>query len=126
MPRLLFVDIETTGLLSGYHEIIEIAIVGDNFQYHKKVKPKNIQFAQMRALQINGYNAKAWRYAEEPHVVAEEISEILKDSRIVGHNPNFDMDFISEMLNTYEEHCHFDRRYIDTITLAYEHLSPRS
>ena len=124
MSRLVFIDIETTGLISGYHEIIEIAIVGHNLQYHKKVKPKNIAIAEQRALEINGYSDKAWRYAEEPSIVAEEIAEILKGARIVGHNPQFDMDFISELLTTYNQKCFFDRRYIDTITLAYEHLSP--
>jgi len=124
MSRLVFIDIETTGLIAGYHEIIEIAIIGDNFEYHKKVKPKRLEIADSKALSINGYTSKEWRYAEEPSLVAYEIANILSGATIVGHNPNFDMEFINELLHHYDETSSFDRRYIDTITLAYEHLSP--
>jgi len=34
------------------------------------------------------------------------------------------MDFITELLDKYDEPCLFERRYLDTITLAYEHLNP--
>ena len=124
MSRLVFIDIETTGLISGYHEIIEVAVIGDGFTYHKKVKPLRLELADSRALAINGYTSREWRTAEEPNVIAEQLATILKGCTIVGHNPNFDMEFIEELLEKYGAKTHYDYRFIDTITLAYEHLSP--
>lgn len=122
MEKLVFIDIETTGLISGYHEIIEVAIIGDSFEYHRKIKPVRLELADPKALIINGFTSREWRHAAEPRIVANEISNILKGATIVGHNPNFDMDFISELLEKYDEPQRWKRRYIDTITLAYEHL----
>ena len=124
MSGLVFIDIETTGLISGYHEIIEIAIIGDGFEYHKKLKPSRLELADPRALAINGYTSKEWREASEPYNVAIEVAQILKGCTIVAHNPHFDMEFITELCEKYELPCLWKRRYIDTITLAYEHLKP--
>ena len=124
MPKLVFIDVETTGLISGYHEIIEIAIIGDGYEYHKKIKPRRLELADPRAIAINGYTSRDWRSAIEPRLAAIEISTILKNATVVGHNPHFDMDFIESLLEQYEQPCLWKRRLIDTITLAYEHLKP--
>lgn len=125
MSKLVFIDIETTGLISGYHEIIEIAIVDEQGnKYHEKIKPKRIQLADMRALNINGYKYKSWLNAIEPSQAAYEICDMLKDCTIVAHNPHFDMQFIDELLHEHGYQSSWKRRYIDTITLAYEHLKP--
>ena len=125
MSKLVFVDIETTGLISGYHEIIEIAIIDESgTHYHAKIKPKRLQLADVRALTLNCYSAKSWKNALEPVQAAHEISEMLKGCTIVAHNPHFDMPFIEELLHEHQVDYNWNRRYIDTITLAYEHLTP--
>ena len=125
MSDLVFIDIETTGLISGYHEIIEIAIIyEDGTEYYHKIKPNRLELADPRALSINRFTSKAWRNAIEPAQLAYDLSEILKDKIIVGHNPHFDIEFIEDLLHKYDQPCLWKRRYVDTITLAFEHLKP--
>lgn len=122
--KIVFIDVETTGLNSELHEIIEIAIIGAGVHYNKKIKPLHIETANPVALKINGYNDFEWHNAIHPQQAAEEISDILHAATIIGHNVRFDMDFVDELLHRYDCHTNYDRRLIDTITLAHEHLTP--
>ena len=85
--KLAFIDIETTGLTVGYHEIIEIAIItecnGKLDVYSTKIKPNDIHRADARALQINGYNDTQWIDAPYDHEVVDEIADKLKGCTLV-------------------------------------------
>ena len=122
MEQIIFIDVETTGLNPALHEIIEIAIVGDNFAFNTKIKPQHIETASEEALKMNGYSEDEWKYAMPPEAAALEIAKHIQGARIVGHNVRFDMDFIEELLHKYDVDVWYDRRLIDTITLAHEHL----
>ena len=67
--NLVFVDVETTGLFMGSHEIIEIALIQTNpklevmFEWHSKAKPAFPEWADKKALEINGYTEQAWKNA---------------------------------------------------------------
>ena len=124
MEKIVFIDVETTGLDSATHEIIEIAIIAGDKIYHRRVQPLYIERASSKALEINGYDAKEWAYAAHPSLVAREIAPYLKGATIVAHNPHFDMAFIDELLHQYGVEIYIDRRYIDTTVLAHEHLLP--
>ena len=124
---LCFVDVETTGLNSALHEIIEISIIKVCPQkgmtiYTTKIQPENIQHASPKALEINGYNHRDWERAPAAEDVVFYISELLSGSILVGHNVRFDEEFISELLHLYGSKQRYSRRTIDTITLAHEHL----
>ena len=41
MNRIAFIDIETTGLNSNIHEIIEICIITGDEIYHTKIAPSD-------------------------------------------------------------------------------------
>ena len=58
MEKLVFVDVETTGLDETRHEIIEIAVIRGSQTYHRKVQPQHIETASPRALEINGFSYK--------------------------------------------------------------------
>tara|TARA_Y100001963_G_scaffold150181_1_gene230893 strand:- start:17 stop:589 length:573 start_codon:yes stop_codon:yes gene_type:complete len=127
MKKLAFIDVETTGLRSDYHEIIEIYILkitGDKKEsYEAKIKPVHLDRADKKALKINGYDPKKWKDAIDQRSAAIQISEFLKGGyRIVGHNPSFDMGFIRSLLEDHNCSTWIDYRYIDTIVLAIEHL----
>ena len=116
------IDIETTGLNPHQHEIIEIAIITETESYHAKVIPQNIQYADSKALDINGYNEKDWYGAVPPQDVAIRSAKMLDGHIIIGHNPSFDMSFLRELWDLYNCNPYVDRRYIDTVVLAREHL----
>ena len=76
---LCFIDIETTGLNSAIHEIIEIAIIKicpreGTSTYTTKIQPENIQHASPEALEINGYSQKdvMFNYIDEIQVKGKE------------------------------------------------------
>ena len=124
---LCFIDIETTGLNSAIHEIIEIAIIKicpreGTSTYTTKIQPENIQHASPEALEINGYSQKEWEHAPAAQSVVFYISDILAGSMLVGHNVRFDEEFIAELLHLYGAKKRYSRRMIDTITLAHEQL----
>lgn len=123
---LCFIDVETTGLNSTMHEIIEIALIRESadgiHRFSTKIKPQHIEIASGRALEINGYNDAEWEDAPYAHEVAAEIASIIEDCTLVGHNVQFDADFLEEMLYRCEQPYKPKRRKVDTITLAHEHL----
>lgn len=120
-------DTETSGLSPDTHEIVEIAIVDDTGTlYHSLVKPQFPDRMSPEAARVSGYNEKDWCDAPFFEEIADELNRVLKGKLIVGQNVKFDLDFLqSEMrrANKYKRGC-IDRRSIDTITLAIEHLQP--
>lgn len=106
MSRLAFIDTETTGLNPQDNEIIEIAIKiideslkEDNELYsvEAKFKPRRLDLASPRALEINGYNEEEWKGAYRWNKVAcERLVNRLKGCILVGHNVQFDINFIRE------------------------------
>jgi DNA polymerase III subunit epsilon len=116
------IDIETTGLKPHQHEILEVAIITKDRQYHVRVQPQFIEFADQKALEINGYAPEEWTGAIPPNLVAKETSELLHGKTIIAHNPHFDMSFLKELWEIHNCNPYIDYRYIDTIQLAREHL----
>jgi len=124
MNKLAFIDLETTGLNEAIHEICEIAIIADQLTYVRKVTLLRPDLADPIALKINGYNLEDWKDSFHPSVIASEVSFILRGYTIVAHNPSFDIAFLVELLHTHGQEITFQRRSIDTIVLAHEHLQP--
>ena len=121
-----FIDIETTGLNPAVHEIIEIALIIEGeeglHRFSTKIKPKFIEHAEPRALEVNGFSFEEWRDAPYDMEVAEEIASLIQGCTLIGHNVNFDAEFLEEMLHKCGCKYAPRRRKIDTITLAHEHL----
>ena len=124
---ICFIDTETTGLDATRHEIIEIAIVIWDGQtkrvYNQKIYPSHIQTADPVALKINGYNPDAWADAPYFKEQAATIARLLSGNTVVGHNVQFDLDFITRQLKSAG--APLPRiRTVDTCTLVHEHLIP--
>jgi DNA polymerase III epsilon subunit-like protein len=121
-----FIDVETTGLNSAVHEIIEIALIIEGeeglHRYSTKIKPKYPEHADPRALEVNGFSHEEWRDAPYDMEVAEEIASLIEDKILIGHNVHFDAEFVEELLHKCGCKYAPRRRKIDTITLAHEHL----
>ena len=120
---LAFIDVETTGLNSQLHEIIEISIIKvcpihGMTNYTSKIKPKRIQYAEPKALLINGYNEKEWSDAPDVDQVMSRVAQLTSGCILVGHNVRFDEDFVSETCFRNSIKTRYDRRMLDTVTLS--------
>tara|TARA_Y100001938_G_scaffold149211_1_gene235287 strand:+ start:281 stop:844 length:564 start_codon:yes stop_codon:yes gene_type:complete len=137
--KILFIDIETTGLSSEHHTITEIAILEAiphqtkiEQKFHTKILITKNDFvkAQPKALEISGYSEKGWSNAMAPEIAAEKISQILCTCEFlwVGHNPYFDRKFIEKFLARNNQpfpspifHRFSDTRHLATTFLWAEH-----
>ena len=136
-----YVDVETTGLDVGTHELLEVAVVIEEVsapfthpgtitvQWCRKIIPQHIETATPVALKVNGYTPEAWADAVTFDSVAEELAILLTGrGTIIGQNPKFDMGFIKHALEACgaldrlaqkSVDTKISHRTIDTTTMAY-------
>lgn len=124
MKEIVFLDIETTGL-EHYHKIFEVAIIGKDFVYEQLVQipPEQMEFADPVALEITSFSERDFSGAITQRQLAIELADLLKNKIIVAHNVNFDCNMIEELLFNHGINYSFHNRKIDTIAIAFEHLS---
>lgn len=102
LPTLAFLDVETTGLSTAYHDrICEIAILrcaGTRklSQWQSLINP--CRPISPGASAINGITNKMVAGAPRFQAVAEKVLEMLDGSVVVCHNAPFDMSFVSAEL----------------------------
>jgi len=160
---LVFLDTETTGLDPEKNEIIEIAILRmDNrgpgplvfypipsgsivsttleknivTRWSCRIKPQNIETADPKALEINGYADHPERWDKQPTFdeVAPLIAHLLHGCFIVGHNIKFDIKFLKAAFDRSGVELTLDRKtnspklnldyQICTMQMTIEHLVP--
>ena len=130
---LAFVDIETTGLNSRQHEIIEISVVRVKqtwtpdekpvfekmFEWSAKIKPEHLELADPIALRINGYIASDWTESISLENALTEFVEKTDGAIMVAHNVAFDSEFINAKLADFkiQNKMHYHR--LDTVSLAF-------
>jgi DNA polymerase III epsilon subunit-like protein len=67
------------------------------YEFEGKFQIRDMESAEPKALEVNGYNDEEWEGAYEWNKVAcERLIKRLKDCVIVGHNVQFDLNFIQE------------------------------
>lgn len=127
---LLFFDIETSGLDSDRHEILNLAAVRVSPDFSRVIgrmdrlcRLERPHDAETEALAKNGYNAPEWREALPVRVALVEFGELMKpidDVLIVGHNAaRFDWPFIREGFKR-EKLALPDVKYVlDTASIAW-------
>jgi len=122
-------DTETTGLKKHKHEILEIALIsyvldrdGNEYmlkEYSTKIKPVDIESADDRALEINGYTEEEWVDAPRLLQVIPEIKKIINETDVLlGQNLIFDMQFLNEMCRRNEIPRPKYPPYVDTKSIA--------
>ncbi len=110
-------DLETTGLDPTIHEIIDVGLIVIHpqtfeilFTLDKKVKPRHIEMATPKALEVNGYNETEWVHAPDLKSVMETYATFAKNAVFCSHNITFDWAFMevafkkTEVLNTMDYH----------------------
>jgi DNA polymerase III subunit epsilon len=117
--KLAFVDIETTGLKSSYHRIIEIGIVIVEKNHIIKTYESliNPQTDVPREIgMITGITASDLETAPTFRQIKEEILETITDCIFVAHNVQFDYGFLTHEFK--RENVLFDPPYLCTVQLS--------
>jgi DNA polymerase III alpha subunit (gram-positive type) len=100
---LCFLDIETTGSVFGYHEIIEIAAVRTDPSgsevlgtWQRRVRPRNPERITALARNLTGFDREAWVAAAESDAgLWCEFAQFVGGCVPVCHNPSFERAFIT-------------------------------
>ena len=125
------VDIETTGLDSRWHEIIDIGVVlcrQDNFEiiqeWGTKVLPLRIGTMQPRAQELNGYTVERWVDALSLKEAMPAFATLMKNAVFTSQNPTFDWPFVRDAVDKYghglawEEDWFYHRLDIWSVAMA--------
>lgn len=131
--KFVVIDIETTGLDSTVHEIIEIGCVFFKYDIKKnmyviestfesKIAPVHIENADPQALKVNKYSKTEWEGAPQLKKVLTTISKKLKDRVVIGHNVGFDYYFLNNAFKQVNIQNPLHYHTLDTISLAYGKL----
>jgi DNA polymerase III epsilon subunit-like protein len=121
--RLMFLDIETTGLDPEYNEPIDAGIVISGLDgtihdtFFRRIMPEYPGRISEGARKINGFSVERWRKeaAIPPRRAVSYIKNFIEtrtgDSRVllVAYNSEFDVKFLRDMFRTYDHE--FDPLY---------------
>ncbi len=120
LDNYIVFDIETTGLDSSYDEIIEIAAlkVKNNkviSQFHSLIKPT--QEIDEYITELTGITNEMVADAPSIQQILPKFVEFVGNDILVGHNVNFDINFVYDYLcrNEFEG---LKNNFIDTMRLA--------
>ena len=109
--RLAFVDVETTGLVPGWHEMIDIGVVLTDLEgapldtLFLRIQPEHPERAGEGALQVNAFDEKRWRSlgALPPRVAVDSLLRFRervaagKSVILVALNSQFDAAFLDHL-----------------------------
>lgn len=123
---LCFLDIETTGPVIGYHEIIELGAIRTSHdaekvlgEYTAKVMPYNPDRATPFALELNGFSVESWSGARSLRETLLSLSALTRSTVPVCHNPSFDRAFIQLAATAMGVELGLDYHWIGTESLAW-------
>lgn len=133
MAYFLF-DTETTGLDDTRHEICSLAavILDKNWKFkakgHMNLMPEHWDWAEPKALEVNGINPKTWKASHSSNSLSvEKMYEFIdknkrKNEKIipVGHNVGFDTGFLKALVKKTGNTWRFHHHEIDTIDWMYQ------
>ena len=121
--KLLFIDVETTGLDPDIHEVIDIALIQTDLEgiiektWHSKIRPGRPCSAE--AAKVNGYSPEAWASAPSYGEVVTVLREQgFKDRYILaGWNVDFDKSFAYRLLEAAG--IHWNYKSLDIFGMAW-------
>ena len=127
--KLVFIDLETTGLNPDVHEITEVGCLvvnGKTFEieleYEEKVKPLNLRNATPAALRSYGFSEEKWKKAKSLKEVLIKLARISPGGLITGWNVSFDWWFLEKGFIKHGIEADFDYHRVDVMSIAYAKL----
>lgn len=131
---LAALDLETTGLLDGYHEIVQIGVVPldhnldpmDISPFYMNVQPKHPERASKKAMEVNGLDMEVLMRCPTIWQVADCFGEwfdtlgLPSDKKLIylTQNAPFDIAFMKHWLGLRGFDKYFHRRGRDTMFMA--------
>lgn len=109
--RIAFIDVETTGLIPGYHEMVDVGIVMADLEgkkidtFFRRIMPEHPGRASNEALECNGFSVERWRESDAvpPEQAVGQIidfyNQIVEDKNIImfAYNVTFDHAFLDHL-----------------------------
>lgn len=131
--RLVFLDLEMSGLDVLVHEILEIGMVivdQRNLevldQKSIKVKPANLQNADPVALEMIKFNNADWANSVEITTALNIVNNLAEESMLIGWNIAFDWSFLGLAFERNRIKPKFDYHFLDVISLAYIYFKSKN
>lgn len=103
MIHYYVIDLETTGLRSGYHEVTQVSIIrgSDRHQLNKYIKAEHVNRASPKALEVTGRTYADLSNGEDKEPVVKFCNKFLDEDGtdpehlcMIGHNAHrFDKKF---------------------------------
>lgn len=122
--RIVFVDVETTGLDPDRHHIWEIAVIlrdpdTEDAEHHWMVRA-DLETADPASLRIGRYyeRTRGWGRMEEPEYVAGTLAPMLDGAYLAGAVPSFDAAFLARFLRRHGQCPTWHHRLICVETMA--------
>lgn len=123
---LCFIDIETTGSVIGYHEIIELGAIRTPPDAQEvlgecavRVMPVYLERATPFAMELNGFSIESWKDALPLSEGLIHLAEYTRSAVPVCHNPSFDRAFIQLAASSTGVELGLDYHWIGTESLAW-------
>lgn len=98
---LCFIDIETTGPVIGFHEIIDIAFIRTSpnaerrlSQCSFRIAPRHPERVTEFAQRLTGFATAEWANAHTLTKVWDQLELVAREGTPVCHNPSFDRAFV--------------------------------
>ena len=130
---LAVIDLETTGLNAGSHEIVEISLMivdsktlKEVSRFTSMVKPRRLTLVSDKAMKVNGLKFADLAKAPTSEVVRGRIYEWIEDLNLkskltpCGYNYSFDGKFLELFFGKIEYGYLFKYWHIDVKTMAWE------
>jgi DNA polymerase-3 subunit epsilon len=122
-------DIETTGLDSSVHEIVDLALLvvdphslAVHDEYHTRVRPLHIRTAARRALDVIGYSPRAWINAVDLETALTVYSQKAADAVFCSYNVFLTYSFMDAGFKAAGVEDLTDYHRLDLFTLAWSRL----
>ena len=131
---IAFIDVETTGLIPGYHEMIDVGIVMADLEgteqdsYFQRIMPEHPDRVQEEAAACNGFTAERWERfgAISPSEAVDEImafyDSTVPDQHVLmcAYNASFDHAFLDHLFRQAGESSRQLHNYVlDLPSLAW-------
>lgn len=114
---LAHIDVETTGLLPGFHEMIDIGLVYTNLEgdivdsLFLRIQPQHPQRLSDGAFNVNAFDPKKWQDlgALTPAIAVDSImsfhrkTAIDKHVMLVAYNSHFDAAFLDHLFRSADK-----------------------